>query len=213
PLMDFAAMRREIGVPEGCGLLEAIAAMTPPDRLSAETILHRHEESAATQSTLNPGCDELIAWVRGQRLATALITRNSRASAACAAVAAQLRYRTASTLRVDRDAGVASTRRREHHAKYCCDRIGFGVRGRVRIGAVGAVGDVCAGDGYEAAHRRFANRCRPGCLGRARQATEGLHRQRHAHRYRLGDGERFDDDRADRDAAPGRRRRAAARDV
>ena len=83
PLMDFAAMRREIGVPEGCGLLEAIAAMTPPDRLSAEAILHRHEERAATQSTLNPGCDELIAWVRRQRLATALITRNSRASAAC----------------------------------------------------------------------------------------------------------------------------------
>jgi HAD superfamily hydrolase (TIGR01509 family) len=83
PYLDFEAIRREIGIAPGCALLEAIAAMEPGARTEAETILHGHEESAATNSTLNPGCDELIAWVREQGLPTALITRNSRVSAAC----------------------------------------------------------------------------------------------------------------------------------
>ena len=81
PLLDFPAIRAEIGVGDR-PLLEAIALMSPDQRATAEAILHRHEEHAATQSTLNPGCDELIAWVRQRNLATALITRNSRASAA-----------------------------------------------------------------------------------------------------------------------------------
>jgi phosphoglycolate phosphatase len=45
-------------------------------------VLHRYEELAASGSVLNPGCDELIAWVRARKLPTALITRNSRKSAA-----------------------------------------------------------------------------------------------------------------------------------
>ena len=83
PLLDFAAIRIEMGIAAGAPLLEALAQMTPTQRSAAEAILHRHEERAATQSTLNPGCDELIVWVRKQQLRTALITRNSRISAAC----------------------------------------------------------------------------------------------------------------------------------
>ena len=83
PYLDFEAIRREMGVAPGRWLLEAIGAMPAAERAAAEAILHRHEESAATNSTLNPGCDELIAWVREHRLPTALITRNSRCSAAC----------------------------------------------------------------------------------------------------------------------------------
>ena len=83
PYLDFEAIRREMGVAPGGSLLEAIAAMPAAQRAAAEAVLHRHEETAATNSTLNPGCDELIAWVRQQDLATALITRNSRLSAAC----------------------------------------------------------------------------------------------------------------------------------
>jgi HAD superfamily hydrolase (TIGR01509 family) len=83
PYLNFEAIRREIGIAPGCWLLEAIAQMPPPQRATAQAILHRHEETAATNSTLNPGCDELIAWVREQQLKSALITRNSRVSAAC----------------------------------------------------------------------------------------------------------------------------------
>ena len=83
PFFDFPAIRAEMGLEPECAMLEAIAQMTPQRRAEAEAILHRHEELAAANSTLNPGCDELIAWVRERRLGTALITRNSRLSAAC----------------------------------------------------------------------------------------------------------------------------------
>jgi HAD superfamily hydrolase (TIGR01549 family) len=82
PFLDFAAIRAEMGIGDR-PILEAIAEMTPPQRELAQTILHRHEERAATNCKLNPGCDELIAWVRQRKLRTALITRNSRTSAAC----------------------------------------------------------------------------------------------------------------------------------
>jgi HAD superfamily hydrolase (TIGR01509 family) len=83
PFLDFDAIRMECGIEPGHALLEAIAAMAPPRRREAEAILHGHEERAAMESTLNRGCDELIAWVREQGFATALVTRNSLASAAC----------------------------------------------------------------------------------------------------------------------------------
>lgn len=82
PAIDFAALRTEMGI-GARPILEAMAEMSPAQRLAAETVLHRHEEQAASASVLNPGCDELIAWVRSKALPTALITRNSRRSAAC----------------------------------------------------------------------------------------------------------------------------------
>jgi HAD superfamily hydrolase (TIGR01509 family) len=81
PWLDFQLIRDEIGVGKR-PLLEAIAEMDHPSRRAAEEILHRHEERAALESELNPGCDELIAWVREHKLPTALITRNSRKSVA-----------------------------------------------------------------------------------------------------------------------------------
>ena len=83
PAIDFASLKREMGIDVNCPILEALAAMSPDQRAVAEEILHRYEERAATGSVLNRGCDELIAWIRSRRLATALITRNSRKSAAC----------------------------------------------------------------------------------------------------------------------------------
>jgi HAD superfamily hydrolase (TIGR01549 family) len=61
-------------------ILEALAEMDEDERLRAEAVLHRHEEEAAVNSTLNPGCRELLDWLMDRRIATALITRNSRAS-------------------------------------------------------------------------------------------------------------------------------------
>src|SRR5205823_5550877 len=45
-----------------------------------EAILLRHEERAAAESSLNPGCREILTWAHHHRLRTALITRNSAAS-------------------------------------------------------------------------------------------------------------------------------------
>ena len=80
PMLDFAAIRQEIGLGPGRHILESIAAMEPPHREIAQAILARHEEEAAAGSSLNPGCPELLAWARQHQLATALITRNTRKS-------------------------------------------------------------------------------------------------------------------------------------
>lgn len=79
PYLDFPALKRELGIGDKA-ILEAIELMGPAERLAAEVILHRHEETAARLSDLNPGCRELLAWLHERGVHTALITRNSRAS-------------------------------------------------------------------------------------------------------------------------------------
>jgi HAD superfamily hydrolase (TIGR01509 family) len=82
PLLDFDRIRAEIGLAPGQGILESIAEMAPPRQSEARAILERHEEAAARESTLNDGAIEILAWARQRRIGTALITRNSRQSAA-----------------------------------------------------------------------------------------------------------------------------------
>lgn len=79
PLLDFPAIKREMGIGSR-PILEALAEMDEVSRRAAEAILHRHEEEAAGRATLNPGCGAFLAAVAQRRLPTALITRNSRAS-------------------------------------------------------------------------------------------------------------------------------------
>jgi HAD superfamily hydrolase (TIGR01509 family) len=79
PLLDFPRIKAEMGIGDRA-ILEALAELSEPERAAAERILLRHEEEAAARSTLNPGCHELLAYVQAQRIPTALITRNSRAS-------------------------------------------------------------------------------------------------------------------------------------
>jgi HAD superfamily hydrolase (TIGR01509 family) len=79
PMLDFPRIKAELGIGSR-PILEALAEMNDTDRRRAEVILHRHEDHAAAHSTLNPGCEELLRAVRDRRLATALITRNSRRS-------------------------------------------------------------------------------------------------------------------------------------
>jgi HAD superfamily hydrolase (TIGR01509 family) len=79
PLLDFDAIKREMGIPMQ-PILETLAAMDADARQVAETILHRHEDRAAMESTLNPGCPELLHWLSRIGIATALVTRNSRRS-------------------------------------------------------------------------------------------------------------------------------------
>jgi HAD superfamily hydrolase (TIGR01509 family) len=61
-------------------ILEALAEMKDADRARAQAVLHQHEEQAAASSTLNPGCEQLLRFLRENAIPTALITRNSRRS-------------------------------------------------------------------------------------------------------------------------------------
>lgn len=79
PMLDFPKIKAEMGIGDR-PILEALAALTGRERDLAEAVLLRHEEQAAENSTLNPGCRELLAWLHDRRILTALITRNSRLS-------------------------------------------------------------------------------------------------------------------------------------
>ena len=79
PMLDFARIKAEMGIGDR-PILEALAALNGAEREAAEAVLHGHEERAALNSTLNPGCRELLAWLHEHRIRTALITRNSRLS-------------------------------------------------------------------------------------------------------------------------------------
>src|SRR3954469_17401145 len=79
PMLDFPRIKAEMGI-GGRPILEAMAEMNPADLLRAQAVLERHEEEAARLSTLNPGCREVLGWLRRRGVGAALITRNSRRS-------------------------------------------------------------------------------------------------------------------------------------
>ena len=79
PMLDFARIKREMGIGER-PILEALAELDEGRRRAAEAVLLRHEERAAIESTLNPACEDVMAWLRERAIGTALITRNSRLS-------------------------------------------------------------------------------------------------------------------------------------
>jgi HAD superfamily hydrolase (TIGR01509 family) len=79
PYMDYDRIKRDMGVGPG-PILESLAAMELERRLVAEAVLNQHEDAAASASTLNPGCVELLTWLSEIRVETALVTRNSRRS-------------------------------------------------------------------------------------------------------------------------------------
>src|SRR5438067_1696555 len=74
PLLDFPRIKAEMGI-GARPILEALAEMSSPDRARAEAVLHRHEEHAAAESTLNEGCAQVMRFVHERALRTALITR------------------------------------------------------------------------------------------------------------------------------------------
>jgi len=79
PMLDFPSIKAEMGIGTR-PILEALNELEGPLRETAEAVLLRHEERAAENSTLNPGCREVLDWLHAQPIATALITRNSRLS-------------------------------------------------------------------------------------------------------------------------------------
>lgn len=80
--LDFAAMRRETGCPEGVGLLEFVAGLEQPEhREQALAIIHHHEMAGATAARWMPGAEAALLALRNARLPIGVVTRNSRAAA------------------------------------------------------------------------------------------------------------------------------------
>ncbi|MBX7168680.1 MAG: HAD family hydrolase [Pirellulales bacterium] len=76
--LDFAAMRREIGLPDGTPLLEGLARLSGEARVRGEAVLTRHEWEGAQQATLMAGAGELLAMLAQRGMRLALVTRNRR---------------------------------------------------------------------------------------------------------------------------------------
>jgi len=79
PMLDFPRIKAEMGIGNR-PILEALRSMPDAERRAAEQVLHRYEEHAADNSSLNPGCRELLHWLDRQNMGVALVTRNTLSS-------------------------------------------------------------------------------------------------------------------------------------
>jgi phosphoglycolate phosphatase-like HAD superfamily hydrolase len=77
-LLDFPAIRRDIGLPDEGGILEHIVHMSEADQARAHAILDRHELQAADTCLLHEGAVDVLGALRRRGIWTALLTRNSR---------------------------------------------------------------------------------------------------------------------------------------
>src|SRR5579885_1879990 len=76
--LDFEAMRREIGLPSGTPLLEAVERFHGPEREAALAVLRRHELAAAETAVLNPGVAPFLDGLARRGLCRAVLSRNMR---------------------------------------------------------------------------------------------------------------------------------------
>ena len=77
--LDFPAIRREMGLPEGVPILEALSEIPQGQRLdNCLRVLSRHEDEAAERATIMPGAAELVAHLAAENIPQAIFTRNSR---------------------------------------------------------------------------------------------------------------------------------------
>jgi HAD superfamily hydrolase (TIGR01509 family) len=76
--LDFEAMRREIGLPTGTPLLEALDGMDGEARATAIAVLRRHELAAAQTAQLNPGVSAFLNWLDERSVRRAVLSRNMR---------------------------------------------------------------------------------------------------------------------------------------
>ncbi|MBN1356792.1 HAD family hydrolase [bacterium] len=75
--LDFESIRRELNIPDGVGILEAIEIMPADERDCARSHLLSRELSAAEAARLKPGASETINCIRGKGLKIGLLTRNT----------------------------------------------------------------------------------------------------------------------------------------
>jgi HAD superfamily hydrolase (TIGR01549 family) len=77
--LDFQCMRREMELPPGLPILEALAAMPEPRASLCRAILHRHEQAGADRATTLPGVREFLSELADRGIHTAVFSRNSHA--------------------------------------------------------------------------------------------------------------------------------------
>ncbi len=76
-VLDFDAIRREVGLAAGVGILEHIQKLSGEQHARAWAILTRHEMAAADKCAVHDGASELLASLHDAGVHTALLTRNS----------------------------------------------------------------------------------------------------------------------------------------
>ncbi|HEX5105369.1 MAG TPA: HAD family hydrolase [Pirellulaceae bacterium] len=90
--LDFEAMRREMELPPGEPILEALKHLQPAHAARSGEVLHRHEREGLARATLLPGVRELLATLKRRRIHTAIATRNSRSITAATLARFQLTF-------------------------------------------------------------------------------------------------------------------------
>lgn len=78
PYLDFKALRRAVGVPQGIPIMAHIESLDAASRKQAENVLAEAEFHAAQQAQLNPGAADLLAALRACGLKVVVITNNHR---------------------------------------------------------------------------------------------------------------------------------------
>ncbi len=79
--LDYDAMRREMGLPSGVPILEALAAAPEgPARDQMLSTMRRHELQGADEAVLFEGVVEFLSHVKDRGISAAILTRNSRES-------------------------------------------------------------------------------------------------------------------------------------
>lgn len=76
--LDFDQMRREMGLPPGQPVLEALVQLAGDEARRCWAILQRHEAAGARRATLIPGADELLLRLAARGIRCGVFTRNSR---------------------------------------------------------------------------------------------------------------------------------------
>lgn len=76
--IDFAAIRRQLNIPAGVGILEAIAEMPDGPRQQAADWLLANELDAAEDAALKDGARRTLRSIASAGLKTALLTRNAK---------------------------------------------------------------------------------------------------------------------------------------
>lgn len=77
--LDFSALCRQLGWPEGTLILEHLATLPEPEQQWAGAQIHQFELAGAMQATLMPGVTDMLAEFAELGLPTAILTRNSKA--------------------------------------------------------------------------------------------------------------------------------------
>lgn len=76
--LDFNAIRREMGLPPGQPILEALDHLDDEEAARCREILARHEWAGAERARLMPGVREFLDAIEGRAIRRAILTRNSR---------------------------------------------------------------------------------------------------------------------------------------